>query len=367
MRDIQQKVESVIAGETRHGLLPSVLSGLSLLYSGIMQGRALLYERGILQARTLPCPVISVGNLTAGGTGKTPMTIFLADALQRKGYRVAIISRGYRGGAEKTGGIVSDGETLKMNPATAGDEPWMMAKKLKGIPVLVGQNRFASGMRAVRRFAPDVILLDDAFQHLRLNRNINLVLMDSRHPLGNGYVLPRGPLREPVTALKRADAILLTRSDAGPPSAGEWNRLPKGCPVFRTVHWPCIAEIMPRNQESASPPPEVLQGRRVFAFSGIADNGGFQKTIRQLGGILAGSAEFPDHYAYSAQDLTRIDQNARQAGAEFLVTTEKDRVRLSGPQLWSLDLAVIGIGISFPEREDEFLRFVIGNLSGVRH
>ncbi|MFN2165764.1 MAG: tetraacyldisaccharide 4'-kinase, partial [Anaerolineae bacterium] len=177
--------------------LAQVLKVLSLGYGALVRLRSAAYA-GSRRRRRLPVPVISVGNLTVGGTGKTPMIARLAASLLAAGRRPAIVSRGYRGGLEKTGGIVSDGHRLLQDAAAAGDEPFMLAMQLPGVPVAVGRDRYEIGRRVIRALSADVILLDDGFQHLRLARDVDILLMDARRPLGNGHVLPRGPLRVTV-------------------------------------------------------------------------------------------------------------------------------------------------------------------------
>jgi tetraacyldisaccharide 4'-kinase len=319
------------------------LSAASVIYGWGVKLRTMLYQQGILKARKLPCVVISIGNITAGGTGKTPMTIYLTTLLKKLGYSVAIVSRGYRGKAEKQGGIVSNGSEILMTPEEAGDEPFMMAQILKDVPVLVGGNRFASGMTAIRQFKPDIIVLDDAFQHLRLHRDINLVLLDSRNPFGNGYMLPKGRLREPLSALDRADAFILTRSGSNV-LRNSLSLLKR--PIFRSVHVPRI-----RKNE--------INHRRVFAFSGIADNQDFLQTIRTLGGEIVGFKGFADHYPYSLRDLEDISASAKTVQAEMLVTTEKDHARIADNiRALQPDLAVIGIDISFKSDALEFEAFI---------
>ena len=208
--------------------------------------RARLYEKGVLPSKTLPCRVVSIGNLISGGTGKTPMTILVARMIRDMGYRVVVLSRGYRGRMEKTGGVVSDGRTIFKGPDDAGDEPYLMARILTGIPVVVGQRRYEAGMMAVKRFKPDVIVLDDAFQHLRLKRDLNLVLLDSRSPFGNGHMLPRGLLREPLSALRRAHAVVYTRSEQAL-TAPIRDRLRRHQPIFYTTHHLIIRKTDPAN------------------------------------------------------------------------------------------------------------------------
>ena len=201
-------------GRHRFLSLASVLHILSLFYGLVLKLREFCYGRHILTPRRLPCNVISIGNITAGGTGKTPMTIYVAELLKTLGYRVAILSRGYKGGSEKEIRVVSDGQKILMTPTMAGDESYLMAIRLSDVPIVVGRNRFAAGSLAVKRFQPDVIVLDDAFQHVKLQRDIDLVLVDRAQPFGNGHVLPRGSLREPVSSLRRCAACILTRADA---------------------------------------------------------------------------------------------------------------------------------------------------------
>ena len=188
-------------------LARALLAPPSWLYRGAIFLRNRHYDRPAA-VRSVSVPVVSVGNITVGGTGKTPMTIYVAQKLQQSGVRVAVISRGYKGRAESGGGVVSDGRNLLMDSEQAGDEPYLMAGRLKNIPVIVGKNRFAAGMLAINKFQSEVIVLDDAFQHLKLSRDIDLILLDYTRPFGNTHLLPRGILREPVTALRRATACM---------------------------------------------------------------------------------------------------------------------------------------------------------------
>ena len=215
MVGIYKKIEKVITSDSRNGYdwLVLFLSMASKVYGGVVKIRRIFYKNGILISKKLSCPIISIGNITVGGTGKTPMTIYVAQVVKNLGYKVAIISRGYKGKAEKIGGIVSDGKGLLMTPENAGDEPYLMANRLKDVQVIVGKNRFDAGRLAIRKFDPDVIVLDDGFQHLMLQRDLDMVLLDYHRPFGNGHLLPRGVMREPVSALLHADAIILTKSD----------------------------------------------------------------------------------------------------------------------------------------------------------
>ncbi|MFW6081282.1 MAG: tetraacyldisaccharide 4'-kinase, partial [Desulfosalsimonas sp.] len=288
MSDLKKRIESLMHAETSSDdrLMAGLLSGAEGIYAGAVKLRDLCYRAGIFQARTLPCRVISVGNITAGGTGKTPMTIYLAGMLRFMGYRPAVLSRGYKGAAEKNGAVVSDGCSLLVDFETAGDEAMLMACRLKGIPVLVGGNRYISGMRAVAEFDPDIIILDDGFQHRRLHRDLDLVLMDARHGTGNGRMLPRGTLREPVKGLGRCDAVVFTRSSQSMQSR-HIPGIETDIPAFRADHEPYVAGVYDGNDDSGlavsglseSGDFSFIKKRRVFAFSGIARNPEFRDML----------------------------------------------------------------------------------------
>jgi len=346
-------------------LLRAVLICLAKLYEGLVRLRVVLYQKGIFRSRQLSCPVISVGNLTAGGTGKTPMTLYLARYLKKNGKKVALVSRGYKGGFEARGGVVSDGHHLLTDVHEAGDEPFMMAQALPDVPIVVGADRHKAGRRAVRDFSPDVIILDDAFQHLKLARDIDLVLVDSSRPFGNGYLLPAGELREPLRALQRADAVIITRADLeNKPDKMKpaWKMLAVKTEghVFTTRHVPKIKRIVsgksPRSLKNGAgnQGPEMLAGQRVFAFSGVAKNDYFLYMLARLKCRIVGSQEFSDHHAYSPENLQAICQQAQELEADFLVTTEKDLVKIETFTNWPVDLVVMDVDLVFESDEEGF-------------
>jgi tetraacyldisaccharide 4'-kinase len=365
---LRSRIEALMGGGRPHPLDP-LAAGLNLaagVYGGVGRLRAALYRRGVLRARRLPCPVIAVGNLTVGGTGKTPMAIHVAGLLQQQGCRVAVVSRGYWGLAEKAGGVVSDGATLRMTAAEAGDEPYLMALLLPGVPVVVGRNRFRAGSRALAAFGVDILVLDDGYQHLQLARDLNLLLLDQSAPFGNGRVLPRGVLREPASALSRADAVVFTRAAEafGPgPSGARLPGLGKGVPLFRCRHRPYLQGVVPAGKRwmDAAAPRAVsagLAGPPTVAFSGIARNDDFIQTLSGLGVAVTAALAFPDHHRYSEADLERIRRAARQTGARQLVTTHKDFVRLPPRSLWPLPLAVVDVRIDFGDQAQAFSDFI---------
>jgi tetraacyldisaccharide 4'-kinase len=301
------------------------------------------------------------------------MTLFLAERLRRLHWRIAVISRGYKARAEKRGGIVSDGRKIVMTEADAGDEPALLASKLLplAVPVLVGRNRRAAGLLAVRLFRPDILLLDDAFQHLQVSRDLDLVLLDGRRPFGNGRLLPRGPLREPVAALARGDIFVLTRTETDDAAAVErLRRIVGDRPVYAAVHNPYVAQWVPANEHHRQVPPAgmaavdlgSLRGKSVYGFSGIAANEDFKQTLATLGCHLVGFTGFADHHRYATDELAALVQAAARSGAELICTTEKDYVRIGRRMPTSVDLAVIGIEMSLRSRQADFIQAVVGRL-----
>lgn len=319
----------------------------------------------------LSSPVISIGNLTSGGTGKTPLTLYIARRLSNRGYRVAIVSRGYRGSREKSGGVVHDGNRLLMTPTQAGDEPFMMALELKTVPVLVGRDRFKSAQRAITDFGATVIVLDDGFQHRKLKRDIDLLLVDHCRGFGNGHLLPRGPLREPLSSLSRAHAVIETRAARAAPSNYRQTLLRHGMegPVFQCEFRPSVIRILgeatptsPYQAPGAPPPTKALRGLRVYAFSGLADNDNFHQTLSALGCQVVGFRHFPDHYWYQATDVTRLQKEALQTQAQVIATTEKDIIRMDKDTAWPLKVVIFGINPDFGNQEDAFHQFLITQL-----
>jgi tetraacyldisaccharide 4'-kinase len=383
MLTLRKKIESIINSkdEIADSSFVSLLFMISAIYGTAQKIRASGYRLNLLQSQKLPCDVISVGNITVGGTGKTPMTIYVARKLQQAGIRVAVISRGYKGSAERDGGIVSDGTNLLMNSEQAGDEPFLIASCLKNIPVIVGKNRFEAGRLAVDKFQPDVIVLDDAFQHLKLKRDIDLVLLDClldcNRPFGNSHLLPRGKLREPVQALTRATACILTRSPSGADEAaaesvaGIKSLIPQ-IPIFTSFHDPYFYTVKRGAQTPlheiddflSSHELEEIKQQKVFAFSGIARNDDFRRTVEKNGFNIGGFWEFSDHHRYSRNDLARIVQTAQETGADCLITTEKDHARIAHQNPLSMDMVVVGVNITFGGGGDDqnFISFIQNQL-----
>ncbi len=312
------------------GLLLFPLTLISFFYGYVLKARIVLYRLGIYKTHALPCKVVSVGNITLGGTGKTPFVFLLAGMIRARGLRAAVLSRGYGGEFRGALGLVSDREKVLMNARQAGDEPYLLAEKLPGTPVIIGKERRVSGRCAVDRFGAEVVLLDDGFQHLALRRDLDLLLLDSSCPFGNGKVFPRGVLREPLDQFGRADAIILTKAGGGVRINNlekEISDLAAGIPIFRVDYSPAVIRVL--GTETLLPP-ETLKGRKILAFAGIARPESFERTLLDLGATIAGFEAFPDHYEYRPKDLARVWERASRSGAEAMVTTEKDLVRLMG-------------------------------------
>ncbi|MBU2522238.1 MAG: tetraacyldisaccharide 4'-kinase [Proteobacteria bacterium] len=373
MSNIFKKIESIMTSKNKAGLISfeSFLFILSLIYGSAVKIRGFFYDKGLLWPKKLPCVVISIGNITVGGTGKTPMTIYVANLVKRMGYKVVVISRGYKGLAEKTGGIVSDGKRMFMKADKSGDEPFMIANRLKNTPVVVGKNRFKAGIMAFNSFNPDVIVLDDAYQHLKLKRDIDLVLLDNKYPFGNNHLLPRGTLREPISSLMRSDAIILTRSDS-PSGMEEESSLAKfkkytcGKPIFKAIHTPKIYKIIKAkniiSDKISTHSFDLMRGQKVFAFSGIARNSDFRHVVEGLNCKLKGFTEFPDHHLYSNDDLSNLLQLLNKLKVDFVLTTEKDYVKIADRVTWPVDLVVIGINISLGNYDNAFDNFLKNRL-----
>ncbi len=354
--------------ERRHGIRASILRGLlyalSLLYERIVQLRLFLYRHRIFRERTLGCLVISIGNLTVGGTGKTPIVEKFARALRGGGRRVAILSRGYKSvprtvpqkwhsrfgkKAPAPPRIVSDGKSLLLDSLTAGDEPYMLANNLKDVIVLVDKDRVKSGLFAIKELKADTLLLDDGLQYLHLKHRLDIVLIDRQAPFGNEHLLPRGTLREPPRNLRRASYIFITKSN------GESNerlierirRYNRTAEIIECAHQPLHLQDVFTGEQL---PLEKLRGTFIGALSGIAQPESFEDGLRNLGAKIELSKQYADHHRYNEAELQSFINRCLRRDLAMIVTTEKDAVRF--PRLLK------------PEVPIYFLRVEIEILSG---
>ena len=317
-------------------LLLSALSALSLLFSAAVAIRYFLYKTGVLKRFPLGIQVISIGNVTAGGTGKTPVTEIFARTLAAEGRKVAILSRGYRRKEAPLWQrlftqvmepplVVSNGKSILLDAATGGDEPYMLASNLPGVAVVVDRNRVKAGRYAIKRLGCDTLILDDGFQYQRLKHSVEVVLVDSTNPFGNGHMLPRGVLREPVRHLKRADIIFLTKC-RGDVSAvrEEIRRHNKTAEIVECNHTPRLLRDVWSREEF---PLEWLRGKTLCTLSGIASPKGFENSLRHLGAKVVWCDRYADHHRYEPAEILYALNRTADMGADAIVTTEKDAVR----------------------------------------
>lgn len=350
----------------RHGVratfLRGVLYALSFVYERIVQLRLFLYRHRILRERTLGCLVVSIGNLTVGGTGKTPIVEKFAHALRNGGRKVAILSRGYKSVPQapaKRGlfrkkvaappRIVSDGKSLLLDSLTAGDEPYMLANNLIDVIVLVDKDRVKSGLYAIKELGADTLLLDDGLQYLHLKHRLDIVLIDRQAPFGNEYLLPRGTLREPRRNLRRASYIFITKCTGEPNDEliKRIRRYNRTAEIIECAHKPLHLQNVFTGEQL---PLEKLRGAFVGSLCGIAAPDSFEDGLRKLGARIELAKRYTDHHRYSEAELQSFINRCMRRDLEMIVTTEKDAVRF--PRLLS------------PEVPIYFLRVEIEILSG---
>ena len=317
-------------------ILLAFLKGLSCVFLAVVSVRYLLYRTGILRRFPLGCQVISIGNVTAGGTGKTPVTEKFAHELTAAGRKVAILSRGYRrkeapwwrrmfSQVIEKPLVVSDGKHILLDAATGGDEPYMLAANLPGVCVLVDRNRVKAGRYAISRFGCDTLILDDGFQYQRLKHSLEVVLVDKTNPFGNGNMLPRGVLREPAEHIARADFIFLTKSDGDSAAVREQiRRYNQMAEIIECRHAPRLLKDVWSREEL---PLEWLRGKTLTTLSGIAVPQGFEDSLRKLGARVIWCERYADHHRYDSSEIIFALNKTSDLHADALITTEKDAVR----------------------------------------
>lgn len=339
-----------------------LLSLLAWLYRLILGYTYRRVTKKAAKEDRLPAKVISLGNITVGGTGKTPTACLLARWLKEKGRRVALLNRGYRAVKENEGAIVSDGQQVLLSPEMGGDEACLMARSLPGIPVLIGKDRKKSGRLAIETFDSEILLLDDGFQHWQLPRDLDIVLIDATNPFGNGRVLPRGILREPLSQLARADFFLLTKTDQVEAAA-----LAKIYPVLKkynprakiaeSIHRPvaCLSfadweDLQAKAKETSA----LAAGQTVLAVSALGNPASFEQTLRGYGFRVARTLRYEDHHRYSETEIQTMADLTARTGLP-LVTTEKDAVKMPAALIkkYQLPLYVLPITIEITRGREE--------------
>lgn len=316
----------------------------SLVYRFIHFIRRSLYSHHVFKVKKLSSRVISVGNITLGGVGKSPFVAFLAQELKKKGYKTGILSRGYKRKRKNRIDIVSDRENLLLDPYHAGDEPYMLARGLQGIPVVVGKERYNAGRMMIERFDIDILILDDGFQHLSLARDINILLIDTEQPFSNYRLFPMGILREPLKEMKRADIIVFTKCNSSKrPDIGFVKRyLNRDISIYYSSFEP--SELIDLN-EGTKKEVSCLKDKRVLAFCGIAEPESFRSLLGFLQADIKKFLIFPDHHNFSKRDMDHLYDIFNSESIDLAITTEKDSVRLleylpARFPLWQLNIKI---------------------------
>ncbi len=327
-------------------LLCILLTPLWLLYGVVIWIRNYCYTCGIIRQKQLRCRVISVGNIVAGGTGKTPAVIAIAKLLQKNSYKVGVLLRGYKGKSDREITFVSDGEKLLCTRDECGDEADMLARQLTSIPIVVGKKRYLTGKAVIERFACDVLILDDGFQHRQLLRDLDILTVDATQPYGTGKMLPIGTLREPKSSIQRADLILLTRADMPDIDIAkiktELNRIAPNTPILESVHEPTSLYLLNQQGENRSLHVDYLKNKRILAVCGIGNPQAFVSTLRQYNPETVELFAFADHHVYTMSDLQKIEQKMKQHQSEIVVITQKDEQKIAS---LSPDLPIVVLEI----------------------
>ncbi len=368
MQRIEDKVIKIIRGEAQGkwaNTLRGLLLCLSKLYGAAVSFRFFMYQHRFFRKAIMGCPVISVGNITVGGTGKTPVVEMLAKSLAKGGRKVAILSRGYKkkrrpfskGILDQTL-IVSDGKRIYTDSKEAGDEPYMLARNLDGVAVLVDKNRVRSGSLAIQKLGADILLLDDGYQYLPMQKTHEILLVDCTNPFGYGRLLPRGLLREPIHQITRANFIFLTKTEkveSTDPLKEDIRKETSHSEILECVHDP---KYLMDTLTSEKVPLEFLKSKRISALSAIAVPEGFEDTLKRLGAQLDLSFRFRDHHRYHRRELKDIVAKTKAQGIQIIVTTEKDAVRIPSFPLDGVRLLYLRVEIKLVKGASDFNDFV---------
>jgi tetraacyldisaccharide 4'-kinase len=338
------------------------LSALSVAYRAALAVRDLAYRWRLLRTGRLPCPVVSVGNLTLGGSGKTPTVELAVRTLQELGAVPVVVSRGY-GRATRGVHVVADRDGVRVDTRTAGDEPLLLAERLPGVPVVVGENRYEAGRVAVERCGATVLVLDDAFQHRTLAKDLEILVVQGHAPWGNARVFPRGMLREPLSALARAHLVVVTNPAGAEPVATVTTTVRRFNPSAAVLAARYQVQDALETQSGRRLPVSELAGRRLIAFAGLGSPQGFADTVDAASVRRVGFVEYPDHHWFTERDLSELARDARAAGAQGLITTEKDWVRVRDLPPPPLPLWVLPVRLVIESGLETWQRLLAGVLA----
>jgi tetraacyldisaccharide 4'-kinase len=354
-------------------LLRGILRVLSWIFVVIVQVRLWLYRHRIIRANTLGCQVISVGNLTVGGTGKTPVVEVFARNLQEQGRKVAILSRGYKskelpflqkmsqrittGKIETPPRVVSDGKRLLLDSHTAGDEPYMLASNLPDVSVVVDKDRVKAGKYAIKELGCDTLILDDGFQYLKLGHRLDIALVDRTNPFGGGHLLPRGLLREPMRNIKRAGFIFITKcdTDGAPELKEQLRRMNPHAEISECRHAPkFLKDVFGETLYDL----DWLKGKKIAAVSGIAVPESFENALRSFGAEIVYTRRFSDHHRFTQQEVINTINRSIKCGADAILTTEKDAVRFPFIERRDIPTLFMRVQIEMLSGEEEFMDWI---------
>ena len=380
MRVVLEQVEAyvldIIEGRRkgkRHLPVRIFLKTLSLIFWCLVMLRLYFYRIGFLRPHALGCQVISIGNLTVGGTGKTPIVEIFARTLQMSGRKVAILSRGYKRDEEALKSryerlkafqsvvtpprVVSDGTSLLLDSYQSGDEPYMLAGNLKDVVVVVDKNRVKAGAYAINKFGCDTLILDDGFQYLTLKHRLDIVLVDRTNPFGNGRMLPRGILREPIRNIKRAGFIFITKSngDGAEDLKKELRRYNREAEIVECRH---CARYLKNVYTEEVKPLDFLKGQKIAAISGIARPEGFANELTRLGASILLHDQYADHHRYTQQEILDCINKSVKEGASIIVTTEKDAVRFPKIERRDVPIYFLRVEIEMLSGEEKFHEWI---------
>ncbi len=313
---------SILYGHQRGfiaALIKSTLSTFTYPYSAVLNTRNILYKNGVVKSTRLPAKVISIGNITTGGTGKTPLVEFMARYLLEKNKKIAILSRGYGGN-----------NLLQRNSDNVNDECLILMENLQDVPVLAGKDRVKNGKRAIRDYGVDYLILDDGFQHFRIKRDLDIVVIDSLNPFGGENLIPRGSLREPLKNLGRADLFVISHCNQSNEQTiksicTKLSHINNDAPVCESVHWPVNIENI---TDGSILEPEWLKGKRIYGLSAIGNPESFSYTLKELEADLIKHRVFHDHHAYTKKEIDDVISEAKTLGADAIVVTQKDIVKI---------------------------------------
>lgn len=374
----EQKWKRLVFGQDRtwrRYVIWPLLKGLGHVYGAVTAIRTALYDRGFLKRYWPGCYVVSVGNLTVGGTGKTPVVALLAEKLAKGGRKVAIVSRGYKsrkpslkyrlkhGGDWSATRVVSDGRNVLLSPRLAGDEPYMLARNLPGVVVVTDPDRVRGGRYAMRKFGVDTLILDDGMQHLRMRRQKEVVLLDAGCPFGNRRLLPAGLLREPLAGIARADHIILTKADRLTPEGraeieAQVRQYNTRADIVTCHYVPgdLVSVYTGRSTDHA-----LLGGLPVMAVTGIAQPEGFTRLLEAQGAEIVCRRFFPDHHRFTRSEIGEVQAAAALYGAQAIIVTEKDAVRFPQKQenaATALPVYYIKVALEFGEGRENLIHAV---------